>query len=82
MLEAVESGIPEAVSAAVGSMRQELVVEELTAHRRDDEGRLETLIMLAASRGNMAMFNAVLGAMQRVLSEREVCYSPPPLNPK
>lgn len=71
-MEAIESGIPQAVYTVVRTMRQDLVVMELMARRYDDEGRLETHIILAALSGDINMFNAVLHVMQRELNEDQV----------
>lgn len=71
-MEAIESGIPQAVYAVSRSMRQDLVVRELMARQYDDEGRLETPMILAALSGDVSMFNAVLHVMRRELTEEQV----------
>lgn len=72
VIEAIESGIPEAVYTVARSMRQGLVVMELMARRYDNEGRLETPIILAALSGDVNIFNAVLHVMRRELTKDQV----------
>ena len=51
---------------------KEQAVLQLSELRINADGRLETIAMLAARRGDVDMFRAVLRSLERTLSVRQV----------
>lgn len=72
LVDAVDSGDPNAVELVVGTIGDDEAAAQLSALRTNDSHHLETIIMLAALRGDVEMFHAVLRPLRRTLAESQV----------
>ena len=72
LAEAVDSGDPRAVGAVVGIIGDREASEQLSELRTVDSHHLETIVMLAARRGDEKMFFAVLRSLRRILAAWKV----------
>lgn len=72
LVDAVDSGDPNAVGLMVGAIGDDEAAEQLSALRTNDSHQLETIIMLTALGGDVEMFHAVLRPLRRILAESQV----------
>eukprot|EP00904_Undaria_pinnatifida_P012808 jgi/Undpi1/8658/HiC_scaffold_25.g11123.m1 len=72
LVEAVDSGDPSAVGAAVSVIGNEQAASQLSTLSIYDDEQLETIVMLAARSGDVEMFYAVLRSLKRTLSQQEI----------
>ena len=72
LVDAVDSGDPSAVGAAVSVIGNEQAASQLSTLSIYDDEQLETIVMLAARSGDVEMFYAVLRSLKRTLSQQEV----------
>ena len=72
LVEAVDSGDPSAVGAAISLIGNEQAASQLSTLSIFDDEQLETIVMQAARSGDVEMFYAVLRSLKRILSKKEV----------